>query len=128
MSAPSAASATPVVYDSDEAAALLRCRASWLKEKARRREIPFTMIGGSYRWTADHLAEIVRMGEQEPSASLRQAPRRLAPHGADTGMPSLRARAPRRARAPDMPAAGPAPPEPADKRQAVPHATGKRPQ
>lgn len=90
----------PTVYDPEEAAAMLRCRPSWLKEKARRREIPFTMIGGSYRWTAAHLAEIVRLGEQEASEPLRRSTRQVAAIAPDESAPRLRARPPRRARAP----------------------------
>ena len=87
------------VYDPDEAAIILRCKASWLKEQARRREIPFTMIGGAYRWTDEHLAEIVRLGEHVPATLPTRIPRRAA--SADGSVPLLRARPPRRARAPD---------------------------
>jgi hypothetical protein len=83
------------VYDPAEAASLLRCKESWLKDKARRREIPFTLIGGAYRWTDAHLAEIIRLGEQAPPTQLPR--RRIAP--ADDGTPLLRARPPRKARA-----------------------------
>jgi hypothetical protein len=83
------------VYDPDEAAVILRCKPSWLKEKARRREIPFTLIGGAYRWTDAHLAEIVRLGEQAPPTQFPR--RRIA--AADDGTPLLRARPPRKARA-----------------------------
>ena len=83
------------VYDADELAVILRCRPSWLKEKARRREIPFTLIGGSYRWTAEHLAEIVRLGER-PSDAAVPSPRQNAIPTAGDGQPLLRAHPPRR--------------------------------
>ncbi len=95
------------VYDPDEAAEILHCRASWLKEKARRREIPFALIGGAYRWTDQHLAEIVRLGERAAtSVPSRQAPRRSVDPATNDSAPVLRARLPRRRqRANDSPAA-----------------------
>jgi hypothetical protein len=83
------------VYEAVEAAIILRCKPSWLREKARRREIPFTLIGGAYRWTDAHLAEIIRLGEQAPPTQLPR--RRIA--AADDGTPLLRARPPRKTRA-----------------------------
>jgi Helix-turn-helix domain len=92
-----------LVYSPEEAATILHCRPSWLKEQARLRRIPFTMIGGAYRFTAEHLAEIVRLGEQAAAVPVRQASRRIsAPAGPDA--PILQGRPPRRARGPDMPA------------------------
>lgn len=55
------------LYTPDEAAQILRCKASWLKEQARQRLIPFTMVAGSYRFTLDHLAQIVTANEHEPT-------------------------------------------------------------
>ncbi|MGH3377102.1 MAG: helix-turn-helix domain-containing protein [Actinoallomurus sp.] len=62
----------------EEAAILLRCKSSWLKEKARRREIPFTLIGGAYRFTDAHLDRIIRQFEEQPQQHLPApaAPRR----------------------------------------------------
>ena len=57
-----------VVHTLDEAAAILRVRKSWLERQAAARKIPFTMLGGAYRFTDAHLAEIVRMNEKVPSA------------------------------------------------------------
>jgi hypothetical protein len=99
---------TPVhVYDPDEAARILRCKASWLREKARRREIPFTLIGGAYRWTDVHLAEIIRLGEVDVTPSVQVQRRRTAATAEST--PLLRARPPRKARSPEV-MASPAPP------------------
>ena len=50
---------TLAVHTLDEAAAILRVKPSWLERQAAARKIPFTMLGGSYRFTADHLAAIV---------------------------------------------------------------------
>jgi excisionase family DNA binding protein len=64
--------APPALYTTDEAAIILRVKRSWLERQAARRKIPFTMLGGGYRFTAAHLAEIVLMNEESP------APRRNA--------------------------------------------------
>jgi hypothetical protein len=99
------------VYDADEASVILRCKASWLKAKARERKIPFTMIGGAYRWTDAHLAEIIRLGEVVPAVPAQRSRRSAGPAGPQ--VPLLQARPPRRARSPDTATAGPAPPVPA---------------
>jgi len=56
------------VHTLSEAAVLLRVKESWLERQAAARKIPFSMLGGSYRFTADHLAEIVRINEKRPAA------------------------------------------------------------
>jgi excisionase family DNA binding protein len=62
------AGAAPVaVHTLDEAAAILRVRPSWLERQAAARKIPFTMLGGAYRFTAEHLAAIIRQYEQRPA-------------------------------------------------------------
>jgi excisionase family DNA binding protein len=63
---------TLTIHTLDEAAAILRVKPSWLERQAAARKIPFTMLGGSYRFTADHLAAIVILHENRP------APRSLA--------------------------------------------------
>jgi excisionase family DNA binding protein len=60
---------TPIVYTAEEAALILRVKKSWLERQAAARKIPFTMLGRSYRFTSAHLAAIVRMHEQTPTAS-----------------------------------------------------------
>jgi hypothetical protein len=64
MSGPVLAPAT--FYRPAEVAALLRCSEWWVKEQARRRRIPYAWIGGSYLFTAEHIAEIVRRFEVLP--------------------------------------------------------------
>jgi excisionase family DNA binding protein len=72
---------TIVIYTVAEAAAVLRVKESWLQRQAAARKIPFTMLGGAYRFTAEHLAAIVRInekspaGETEPSGRTRRTPR-----------------------------------------------------
>ena len=56
------------VHTLEEAAAILRVRKSWLERQAAARKIPFTMLGGAYRFTSGHLAAIVRMHEKTPCA------------------------------------------------------------
>ena len=65
--APSArAVGPPVIHTAEEAARLLKVKQSWLERQAANRKIPFTMLGGSYRFTDRHLAEIVSMNEVTP--------------------------------------------------------------
>ena len=93
----------PQLYSAADVAQALRCSEWWVKEQARRGRIPFTKPGGSYRFTVEHVAEIMRIFERRPTESgstpvpASQAPRRRA---ATTAVPvtSLKARAPRRAR------------------------------
>ena len=56
------------VHTLDEAAAILRVKPSWLQRRAAARSIPFTMLGGAYHFTAEHIAEIVRLNEKLPLA------------------------------------------------------------
>jgi len=65
---PMSAGTQPNVYTLSEAAQLLRVRESWLERQAAARRIPFTMLAGSYRFTGDHLIQIVRMHEIKPVA------------------------------------------------------------
>jgi excisionase family DNA binding protein len=55
------------VHTLDEAAAILRVKRSWLQRRAATRTIPFTMLGGAYHFTAEHIAEIVRINEKRPA-------------------------------------------------------------
>ncbi len=57
-----------MVHTLDEAAAILRVKPSWLERQAAARKIPFTMLGGAYHFTAEHVAEIVRINEKLPAA------------------------------------------------------------
>jgi excisionase family DNA binding protein len=57
----------PALYTAEEAAEILRVKRSWLERQAAGRKIPFTMLGGGYRFTSAHLAEIVLMHEEAPA-------------------------------------------------------------
>lgn len=72
-----AAVSTPRAWNTDEAAELLRCKASWLKEQARQDRIPYVKLSGSYHFTDDHLTEIIRIFEVRPrEVTPPRAPRR----------------------------------------------------
>lgn len=77
-----------VLYTKYEAAEILRVKVSWLERRAAARQIPFSLLGGAYRFTPEHLAEIVRLSEQggaaanpERSRSERQVRRRRKTNG-----------------------------------------------
>jgi excisionase family DNA binding protein len=59
----------PTLYTTEEAAEILRVKKSWLERQAAARKIPFTMLGGGYRFTSTHLSAIVKMHEQAPAPS-----------------------------------------------------------
>jgi hypothetical protein len=61
-----AGGASIAVHTLDEAAAILRVKPSWLERQAAARKIPFTMLGGSYHFTSDHLIAIIRQYEKRP--------------------------------------------------------------
>ena len=78
------------LYTAEEAAAILRVKQSWLERQAADRKIPFTMLGGSYRFTSAHLEQIIRLHEQAPaprasSQSRDTKPRRQVPPGEGGG-------------------------------------------
>ncbi|GGP72425.1 hypothetical protein GCM10010214_54250 [Streptomyces abikoensis] len=94
--------ALPHLYRPSEVAEALGCSEWWVKEQARRRRIPFTRVGGAYRFTAEHFGEIIRSFEEPP---LQPVCRGVAPvpvrsrrerRSAEPSS-SLRARPPRRA-------------------------------
>ncbi|WP_084704147.1 helix-turn-helix domain-containing protein [Phaeacidiphilus oryzae] len=95
------APALPPVYSAAEVAAALRCSEWWVKEQARKGCIPFTKPGGTYRFTAEHVAEILRIYEGG-APSLPAAPE-STPRGWHKARPEaiepvrrLKARPPRR--------------------------------
>jgi excisionase family DNA binding protein len=64
-----------MMHTAEEAARLLKVKQSWLERQAAARKIPFSMLGGSYRFSDRHLAEIVRMNEVAPLLTIRKPPR-----------------------------------------------------
>lgn len=90
-------------YRPAEVAKQLRCSEWWVKEQARRGRIPFSWIGGSYLFTAEHIAEIILLFERRPADSAPLSVSRPAarPRSMGPGRQSsirLTARTPRRAR------------------------------
>jgi excisionase family DNA binding protein len=77
------------VHTLDEAAVILRVKPSWLERQAAARRIPFTMLGGSYRFTADHLTAIVRQYEKRPvMASADESARMTVRQATATQLPN----------------------------------------
>lgn len=70
---PHAAPALPRLFSPEELATALGCSAWWVRDRARRRLIPFAYVGGAYRFTAEHLAEIIRIHEERPAAAAPSA-------------------------------------------------------
>ncbi|MFD3561919.1 helix-turn-helix domain-containing protein [Streptomyces sp. NPDC058686] len=104
---PHAEAALPRLYVPEEVAAVLGCSAWWVKDRARRRLIPFARVGRAYRFSGEHLAEIIRMHETRPALPQQRAaapapsakspaPQSPSPSAAPTAR--LRARPPRRNR------------------------------
>lgn len=95
-------------YRPAEVAKVLRCSEWWIKEQARRGRIPFSWIGGSYLFTAAHIAEIVLQFERRPSdfdssaTGAISAPRSRSARREQSGI-RLKARIPRRSRVMDEP-------------------------
>jgi len=95
-------SGLPRLYRPDEVAESLGCSEWWVKDRARRRLIPFTRVGRAYRFTAEHFAEVVRLREDGPSSTPTPAPNTPPSPPAprrrqkETPVTRLRARPPRR--------------------------------
>ncbi|MFI1466186.1 helix-turn-helix domain-containing protein [Streptomyces wuyuanensis] len=93
----------PQLHSAADVAQALGCSEWWVKEQARRGRIPFTKPAGSYRFTDEHFAEIMRIFESRPAQTnsaavpAAPAPRRRAVTTAVAVAP-LKARTPRRAR------------------------------
>lgn len=89
-----------MVYTADEAAALLRVSANWMRDKARAGLIPCTMVGGSYHFTDAHLDEALKLFERPagpaPVLTPRVPARKRAAEESAQAVPLLQARQPRR--------------------------------
>lgn len=66
---------SPTIHTKAEAAVILRVTESWLERHAAARKIPFTMLGGAYHFTAEHITEIVRMNEKLPAIGESERPK-----------------------------------------------------
>ena len=89
-------------YRPAEVAEILRCSEWWVKEQARRRRIPYAWIGGSYLFTDEHIAAILRLFEVQPDQpgepTRSVATVRVRDAGSQSAGSALVARVPRRAR------------------------------
>jgi len=99
------------LYSPTEIAKALGCSEWWVKEQARGRRIPFAWIGGSYRFTGEHLAEIIRIYEMRPTTGGQveiEATSSPRPRVARTAEPAVRlkARQPKRAQRSRLSATG----------------------
>ena len=112
--ATASASDEPIFYLPREVAQILKCSEWWVKEQARRHRIPFCWIGGGYRFTPAHLAEIARLFEHKATPAeviAIEAPRgrrKRQPNQTSVDPAQLVARLPPRARRthdPDSPTA-----------------------
>ncbi|GAA0496509.1 hypothetical protein GCM10010361_72490 [Streptomyces olivaceiscleroticus] len=92
----------PRLYPASEVAEVLGCSEWWVKEQARRRRIPFIRSGSGYRFTRDHVQEILCILEERPEDTSApekgSAPRRRTHAARSAPVVQLRARRPRRAR------------------------------
>lgn len=57
---------TARVYTVQQVADQLQIKASWLRARCEGREIPFTMLGGQYRFTDAHIEQIIAAHEEKP--------------------------------------------------------------
>lgn len=105
MTAQSVNSGQPQLHTAKQVAEQLNSTVSWVKEQARRRRIPFVLVSGQYRFTDEHIAEIVRLFEVRPETAEAPSPRRTARASApqDDRTQALRAR-PQRTRKKQAPA------------------------
>ena len=63
---------TPQLLKPRDVATALGCSEWWVKEQARTGRIPFSWIGGSYRFTHEHLHEIITPSSTAPPSRRRQ--------------------------------------------------------
>ncbi|MDT5039456.1 MAG: hypothetical protein QOE51_441 [Actinoplanes sp.] len=93
----------PRLYTAAEVAEALRCSKWWVQEQVRRGRVPcYGDVAGGYRFSAEHVATILRLHERQPAEpvpAIEAEWRRAAGPVALLVEPvRLVARAPRRAR------------------------------
>ncbi|MEO6090814.1 MAG: hypothetical protein ABIQ18_47700 [Umezawaea sp.] len=90
----------PRLHTPEAVAEALGCSTWWLKDQARKRRVPFVKVAGAYRFTGDHLAEIIRSFEQRPEHTQQTTTggsvRRRSQPPSTTPVTQLSARRPRR--------------------------------
>ncbi|MEU3494489.1 helix-turn-helix domain-containing protein [Kitasatospora cineracea] len=97
--------ALPPLFQPADVAKALGKSEWWVKEQARRGRIPFTKPGRAYRFTAEQVAEIVRLYEARPiiavvpqpqAAVVRESRKQVREQQPGRPAVRLRARVPRR--------------------------------
>lgn len=98
----------PQLINKHQLAELLTLKVSWIESKCRTRKIPHLLIAGQYRFTEQHVAEILAMHERRPierpatateGTPSTRSPRSLPTPGVprplrDLGLPTHRLRRP----------------------------------
>ncbi|MFI9817596.1 helix-turn-helix domain-containing protein [Saccharothrix variisporea] len=101
MIQPSKDEALPRLHTAQEVADALGVSKWWVKDRARRQEIPTVKVGGTYRFTTRHYADIVAQFEQQPRAAGEKTIPRRRRRSVPPSEPAtvlLQARTPRRRR------------------------------
>lgn len=102
------------LHKPEDLAAMLGRSKWWVCEQCRRGRFPFVKAGGSYRFTDQHIEEILAILEQTPAGLSKNGmtrpgrpPRRASPSKPTSASPTvqLRARPPRRQRRAQAPTA-----------------------
>ncbi|MFD8483214.1 helix-turn-helix domain-containing protein [Kitasatospora sp. NPDC059673] len=70
--------ALPTLFQPADVAKALGKSEWWVKEQARRGRIPFTKPGRAYRFTAEQVAEIVRLYEARPAITVVSQPQAVS--------------------------------------------------
>jgi hypothetical protein len=93
------------IYTADEAAVMLRCTVSWLKEQARLGGIGSVLIANKVHFTQAHIDEFLRRNDRPATAAAApvrtRAARTAEPAARPVPLPpvvQLRAKVPRRMR------------------------------
>jgi hypothetical protein len=65
----------PLLHTAEETAVILggKVKPSWLREKARLREIPYTMAGGAYHWSDADIEGTMRVLARPPVPAVSRA-------------------------------------------------------
>lgn len=96
MTLPPVNSTPPKLYTAEQLGESFQITAWWIKDQARQRKIPFTKVGGQYRFTEQHAEAIICLFEQQPEQHLQSVPRRPSRTRGTDEPTQLRARTPRR--------------------------------
>lgn len=64
----------PQIINKHQLAELLDLKVSWIEEQCRRRLIPHLLLAGQYRFTQEHITEILTMHERRPVTEPPKAP------------------------------------------------------